>query len=212
MQILQKRDKRSVGLMELIDRVKYWFQNLMPDVLVKTMKKDRKEANLEEAMMNIFLSYVPLSALIFLLFVLIAVLGGEGEGRGISLIIGIVIGLLIPVLAVLDFILSHGLLWLVAKALGGTGEYKKQAFFASLPTSAIYLLSVILIFIFVIPCIGLILILIITIYFTYMHFLVVREIHKLDNVKAAAVTLSPYIIFGLVLVIIFAILFGLMML
>lgn len=112
--------------------------------------------------------------------------------------IGAVVG---AILAVLGSLIMSGVEFVVAKLLGGTGDFATHYFLPSLFVIPVTILSLILNFI---PILGSILGFILALYNLYLITLAYKEAHGLSTLKAVLVWLLPVIvIFGL-----FILLFG----
>lgn len=109
-----------------------------------------------------------------------------GAGAGIT---GAVCGGLLG--GLIGFYLGNGFVYLAARILGGTGDYVTQTYLASLFTVPIGIVSGVL---SIIPCVGPIIALVISIYGIVLNARVVKVTHNLTTGKSVVAVLSPAII------------------
>jgi len=177
--------------MDVINRVGFWFDNLKPEVLEQTMEKQKAEASLKEAFINLALASLPISLLIFIFMAVF----GQLNGVVLGLIISIAIIIFLPLI---EFV-SQGIYWIIAKLLGGSGTYAQQTYFRSISASVILLISILLIIPLLIPCIGIIVRLIIALFLSYYQYLVIKSVHGLSTSRSIAVVLAPVLLIVLLM-------------
>ncbi len=158
-------------------------------------------------------SYAILGAVLgVLLGLMIAFFGAvfaATPGLGFLAALGI---LAVPVLAiglalleVIGSLIGSAILFVFAKLLGGTGDFKTHYFLPSLYIIPITLLS----FVFnVIPILGAILGFILGLYTMYLLTMAMKEAHGLSTLKADLVWLLPIIVVILLVVLLFGALFA----
>lgn len=185
--------------MDLIKRVKFWFENLKPDVFDNTMKKEKSKASLREAFINLALSSVPYALLMVIMALLLIV-----QGSWIETLLVLILAFAFVVLIPIGVFIGQGFYWVVARLFGGQGSFTEQTYFMSYPESAFNLISVFTL----IPCLGYLVSLVIGIYSLYLQYRATKQVHGLSSLRSAAVVLSPIIL--VIFVVIIAIMISLM--
>lgn len=117
-----------------------------------------------------------------------------GLFTGAGLIWGLIIGL---VAALLFSFVGTGLFWLMAKLLGGKGEFTRQYYLYSLFGAPIAIASIL----GILPVIGQVISILLSLYSLYPLTISIREIHGFDTLKAVLSWLVPGIILLVIAVI-----------
>jgi len=153
--------------------------------------KIAKKANLVGGLQHVAVGYLINGILTFIAVALFGtMLGGAlgmtaGIGFGIvTMIVGIIFGIILS-------LIGAGLIWIVAKLLGGTGEYGTQYHLTSAPLAAVLIIQGVLSFI---PFLGAIIGGLISIYYLYPLTLAIKEAHKFSTLKAVAAWAIPAIV------------------
>ncbi len=201
--------RNLTGLTELLlmvlERIKLWFRFLEPSKTDQIMQEQKSKADLKEAVINVALSSLVPAVGALLLFAIIGLFFGSianslfgsissemggvlGGALGLGLIVfGIIYAVMIIVLEPIVLLVGQGISFLIAKLLGGKGKYTEQVYFSSFVTSAWNIVFPLL----VIPCLGSILSIIIAVYSIYLNYKIIKTVHQLDRLRAAAVVLIP---------------------
>jgi len=147
----------------------------------KTLAKASKgKASLVDAAIVMALAGLVSGAIGGLFFGIIGLIAGAVSGA-----IGALIG---------SFI-WNGAVWIMAKALGGKGEFPKQYYLYSLFGAPIGIASAV---IGIIPMIGGIISGLLSLYMLWPLTLSIKQVHKLDTVKAVLAWLVPGIILAII--------------
>lgn len=85
-------------------------------------------------------------------------------------------------------LLWSGLLWLIAKLLGGTGSFEKQSF---LLASFIAPLVMVGVLVYILPLLGPIMMMFLAGYTLYLTYFALKVVHGLPSGKAATAVLTP---------------------
>lgn len=114
--------------------------------------------------------------------------GGAGAGLAIS---GIVVSL---ILTPIFFLIGVGIFWLVARMLGGQGEFGRYAYLISTFYAPLNVVSAV---VSLVPILGGCVSLAILIYEVVLTYFATKVEHRLSSGKAIAVALTPVILFGI---------------
>ncbi|RLG19236.1 hypothetical protein DRN67_03250 [Candidatus Micrarchaeota archaeon] len=192
--------------MDIMNLLKDSFETLKkPTMLVK--RKDK--ADLTEAVKNFAIGGAiggliggVLSA--FFQFIM-SVLSGNVVGAFFQLLLTPIFMIVFAIiLAPIGNLIMNGLYYLVAKALGGKATYAQQTYLVSIPSIVGLAISVIL---SAVPFIGsFILAPLFGLYLLYITVVVIRDVHQLEIVKAAAAVILPIIAISFVVMVLAAIL------
>lgn len=176
--------------MGLMERIKLWFRGFNYKEIPSLVKEYQKNPTVGDAALNVFLGALVTGATVFLYFVIWgSIYGTQGlPGQmGVFLTFAIIYAIAIIIFALAFFLISEGVYWVLAKALGGKGAYAHQVQVASLPRAACMALAPI----FFIPCIGSIISMVASFYQIFLIYLIIKEVHKLSGARAAVVVLIP---------------------
>jgi hypothetical protein len=185
--------------MDIIKEVKLWISCLNPKTFKEVMAKEKGKGDLIEACKNILIASVILAIPVGLVLVVLSLALGAAMPSYFGVpapLIAVLYVILIVILAPISFLIMQGVYWVLAKALGGKGEYRQQAYFASLFTAGVYILSILCI----VPCLGSIVSLALLILVIYLEYVLIMAVHKLGSWKAALVAVAPILAFILVYV------------
>lgn len=109
--------------------------------------------------------------------------------------------ILFAVLEVIGTLIGFGILYVIAKLLGGTGDFKTHYY---LPSLYILPLMVLMLVLAIIPILGAIANLVLMVYSLYLLTLAFKEAHGLSTGKAVLVWLLPIVLFIILWVVLFA--------
>lgn len=186
--------------MQFVERVESWLDNLNPGTLKSTIRQSSGKANLMEASFNLLIASLLPAALLTLLRM------AFGFTELAILLISIVITIQ------LEFFIAQGIYWIFARAFGGSGSFTRQAYLMSLPQAAlIAVLTLVMLFFILLSSPVLssansitvmsyllpILAIPVLLYRTYLQYLVIKPVHKLNMVRAASAVLMPIFLFVL---------------
>ncbi len=108
---------------------------------------------------------------------------------------------LFAVLEVIGTLIGFGILYVIAKLLGGSGDFKTHYY---LPSLYVLPLTVLMLVLAVIPFLGALVNLVLLFYSAYLLTMAFKEAHGLSTLKAALVWLLPVIVLVLFWVVMFA--------
>lgn len=169
----------------------------------ETLPKMVKKANLMAGIQHLAVGLVVWAVVTAIVDMvgLAAVGGAFGAAAGVM---GAIVGAIGMFIAVLIF---AGLMWVMAKILGGVGEYGAQLHMTSAPYAPVLIVSAVL---NIIPLAGALLGMLVGLYYLYPLTIALREVHKLSTLKAVAVWLIPSIVLAIVFAIIGAVLLAML--
>ena len=213
-----------------IKKIPYSRLQVWKDLLFEplpTIKSESKNASLMRGAKDIAvadLAYTIIVALymagymgFFFALALIPALSMGGAGGLGACIVPAVIGVLIVIAGIIALVLfgvigwlfTSGVEFLLAKLLGGNGEFKVHAYLEALQSAGMMTALVPFMALYLIPCfllcIGIIaqpFMIALSIYNLYVRYLIVKQVHNLTRNKAIATVLIPVIV-SFVLVIVF---------
>ena len=139
-------------------------------------------------------------------------IGGASGGQmallfGFSTVWVLALLVIIPIFMVIIPFITAGLGYILCRILGGKGTFTNQFYHFSLIASG---LAVITSLLDLIPCVGSLIGLILSVYYLYPTFLVYRSVHKLSNIRAGFVTILPVVLI-IIAIILLVMLFASMM-
>ncbi len=199
--------------MSIIRRYEQMFRSLAPENLKAQLKS--MKGTLGDGAINIILSSIIASLMILVVFAIqmafmgtASILGGTSlestAFAGLGIVLVLLIAVLIPVLAVVGSLIVTGVMWIIAKLLGGSGTFTQQFFQFSYPMGGIMIISSV---IGIIPCLGDLVSLVLSLYSLYIAFEIYRSVHKLSDARAILIVALPIILvilLGLLIVVLFA--------
>lgn len=191
----------------VVDRIKLWLSFLNPSDTDRILKQYKGKGTLKEALINIVLSSLVPAGAMLIIFVLIglflgAVFGGlaslgdagglmAGAGFGVgTIIIGIIYAVIVVIMTPIVWFIVHGIYWVLAKLLGGTGSYIEQFYFGSFVVGATNILMPL----YFIPCVGMLASMVVSLYTYFLIYKIVKSVHGLSTGRAAAVVLIPIVL------------------
>lgn len=204
-----------MGIGEIFGTVFGWAFNLFPYPNAKkwlgvftnpheTMKKEMK-GSLGDGVKDLLVSSIPyaiLSGIVTLVNELI--FGGNILSGILSFIMSVV---LLPIVVLVAMLLGTGVVWVIAKVLGGKGTYTSQFYLSALVASGGLVISTVLVIPTAIPLIGLIFAIVsfvIGLYQIYLYMKLVRMTHSVSRVVAAISVLLPLAVVAIILFVLFA--------
>lgn len=177
---------KQVGVLIVFnDLVKSFELYLHPKELVK----EKTKANFNEG--SFFVAkYVAVLGLIIGLFAgfFASFIPFIGPFVGFGLIL--LLPLLLPLLVVLGLVIGTGLQYLPAKFLGGKGSFTQHFYLWAL----IYPASLIISLLQFIPAVGFLVMIALFFYNLYISFIIVKDLHKLSDLKTIFVLLFPLVL------------------
>jgi len=162
-----------------------------------TFPKMVKTANLGGGLQHLAVGYVVYAILSFIAAIIVGTLIGGAAGLALGASLGIMGAIVMIIGGIIGGLIAAGIMWIIAKILGGVGSYGAQLHMTSAPLAFILVLSGILSFI---PIVGSIIALLLMIYYLYPLTIALREAHKFSTLKAVACWLLPIIIVGIIVV------------
>jgi hypothetical protein len=173
------------------------FFDVWKDALMKpfaTFEKMKKGADLMEGFKHVLVAGVIAGVLgaIGAYFGLAAVAsagGPFGSAFAGMAMVGILIGT--PIMAVIGWLLMSLVYFVFAKLLGGSGSYTLQTYLIALYTAPLMVLSAV---VGLIPVLGSILGMLLSLYGLYLLTMALKSAHGFDTIKAALVWIIPVVI------------------
>lgn len=165
-----------------------------------TMQGDLKTVDRREAMK----SYALVGAVFGLIIGLgIASLGGllSTLGGNAGLLIGglgvlaiIVFPVLLAIFSVIGGFIGVGIMYLIAKALGGTGTFDQQFYLSSRLIWPMFFAMIGVFILTLIPVVGVLISFVWNLYSIYLQVMLVSVAHKVSKLKALLIVLVPIIL------------------
>lgn len=166
---------------------------------VSSMGAMKKEASLTG-----IITTIVLAGLLIWLGSFLSTVIGFGFGFAMALIFGIAV---IPIMLVIVGLIGSGLIWALAKILGGTGGYFEQTSAFSILFASAVLLAFPFSVLSGLPALGFIFYLLglaVGVYNLYNFFLVIREVHKVSDIRALAILAIPILTGAVLAMLVFA--------
>lgn len=207
---------------EIAERIPYGRLKIWKDVLFKPKetlrKEERGESLLRGAKDIAVVNLVELGFLgvLFLLFsgfliLLIMIIARHSLDRvgGVAnlflIVVAIVVGIILALtlISVLGWLATTAIEFLAARLLGGKGTFRKHAYLSALNRAAFMLCYLPFSLILIIPIIGYAaypISLFISIYCMYIQYLVIRQVHKLSQLRSIAVAVIPTLLTTIVMI------------
>lgn len=164
----------------------------------QSMPKLAPNANLGSGLQHLAVGFV-ISGIIsaILIFISSIIAGPSAAAVGDIGLMAVVFSIIVGFIGAL---LGAGLIWIMAKILGGKGEYGQQLHMTSAPLAFLMVVTSIL---NIIPLAGALIGILLNLYYLYPMTVAIREAHKFSTLKAIAAWLLPIIIV-VIIVFIFA--------
>lgn len=161
-----------------------------------TFKAQAKKADYAEAVKHVGIAGIIQGILtgILLMMGLSAVGGILGYGMlgaSIGIMSIVLLAILVPISAIIGLFIGSGILYIIAKILGGKGDYQTQTYLMAIYMAPIGIISGVL---GMIPLAGIVIALIAMIYAIYLLTLSLKETHKYSTGKAVLTWLLPVIV------------------
>jgi len=194
--------------MKVLQRYEQMFRSLAPENLKAQLK--RTKGTLGDGAINIILASIISSIILLGMGVFqMAIVGttsmvGDAPFEtalisGMSSTLIILIAIISPILMVISSLIVTGVMWAVAKLLGGKGTFTQQFFQFSYPMGGIVIISSV---VGLVPCIGDLISIALSLYSLYIAFEIYRSVHKLDDARAILLVALPIILFILAIILI----------
>ncbi|MCP4363000.1 MAG: YIP1 family protein [Chloroflexi bacterium] len=90
----------------------------------------------------------------------------------------------------LGTMLWSGLLWLIARAMGGSGSFEQQTYLIAAFTAPLVMLNAVL---YLFPLLGPLLVLGMTLYMFYLTYFALKVVHQLSSGKTATLIITPVV-------------------
>jgi len=162
-----------------------------------------KNANLGAGIQHLVVGYLMYEILTFIAATLIGKIMGGALGMSFGASFGLTKAVMGIIIGIVFGLISGGIIWVFAKLLGGTGSYGAQLHMTSAPLAFVLVLQGIFSFI---PFVGLMIGVLISLYYLYPLTLAIKEAHNLSTLKALAAWILPIIIVFVLLAILAVIL------
>lgn len=180
------------------------------DIIIKpepTMQGDLKRVDRREAMKT----YAIAGAIIGLVMgIAVASLGGllSGLAGGLGALfigLGVVAIILFPiafaVISVLGSFVGTGIMYLIAKALGGKGTFDQHYYLSSRLIWPTFFATIGIFILTLIPAVGVLINFIWNVYSIYLQVVLIAVAHKVSKLKALVIILLPLIVVSIILMI-----------
>ncbi len=193
--------------MGIVGTLRFWVMNLDPSTYQRLMDERKGKGTVVEALKTAFFSSVLPAIATAVIFILLGLMfgalfgalfslagsssnAGLGAGVGFGLlyiVIGLVAAVFQLVLGPVFFLIGQGVQWVLARILGGKGSFAEQAYFSSYIYAGYATVSVLAF----IPCVGSIVVMVAAILILYLTFIMLKQVHSLSSLRAAAVIIIP---------------------
>jgi len=164
------------------------FKNWI-DVLTRpkeTFAKEKANSSIGKGVANILVASIFIGILISVVSII-----SRNDILGVVFVFVITI-----VVAMMGFFISNIIYYVVAKLLGGKGNFEEQFYLTAIFTAPLTILAIFS----AIPLIGMIVEVGVTLYMLYLLTLAIKEVHNLSTIKAILVWLIPIIVIAIVIV------------
>lgn len=155
---------------------------------VETLKTEKKNTDLMEGIKQVAIAFaIPgLLAGLVLVFIgsMLAFIPGAGFLAGLGIIAIIAAPIFSAVFGVIAMAIGQAVLYVVSTAMGGKGTYEQQFYLSAIWSAPLMLLSMIL---GVVPFLGALLSLLLSLYGLYLLWLTLKAVHGFDDTKAIIV-------------------------
>ncbi len=157
---------------------------------------EKEKASLVEAVKNVAVSGLIMGVIVGIIYAFlgIAMIGANGGssttgaiGGSILLFFALLMVVILPVIYILDLFICSAAYFVIAKILGGKGDFKTQTYFISLILAPLLILSLF----GIIPLIGFIFLILISVYSIYLMIIAIRETHEFSTLRAAITYFIP---------------------
>ncbi len=173
--------------------------SLVPDNLKKQLAEEK--GTVGEGVKYVLLGSLVAGIINGIVILLYALMGGDAASA-LFLVLAYVIA--VPIISVIFSFIGNGIMYFIAKALGGNGTFGNQHYHFSVTGSGV---SIVASLVSWIPCIGGVIGLVLGLYYFYVTYLIYRAVHNLSSGKAIVLTVLPIVVL-IVLAIVFAAIFG----
>ena len=160
----------------------------------ETFRAEKERASLGDAIKNVGLAGLICGVIFGLLF---GLFGGLSFGDITFLIIALMLSIIVfPIVIIISLLFESLIFFILAKILGGGGDFSTQTYLISLFTAPLVIISLVQF----IPVIGWILGILIMLYSLYPLTIALRESHGFSIARAILTWLIPYIVLILILI------------
>lgn len=175
--------------------IEIWKSAIMQPA--KTFSSERRNADFKEGAWHVGLAGV----ITGFIAGLVALLFGTAVGGAIGSTIGIaafVMGIVLtPIISVIMWLIGSGIIYIVAKLLGGKGDFKLQSYLFAIYMAPISIISTIIGVIPVVNMLGIV----VTLYSLYLLTLAIKESHRFTTMKAVITWLIPAVLLMIVVLV-----------
>ncbi|MBI5051122.1 YIP1 family protein [Candidatus Micrarchaeota archaeon] len=178
----------------------------------ETMQKELKNASVMEGIKELVIASIPFTILSMIAGVIMTVLFPSpffAVSPVNALVNGAINIVLIPIIWTVVLLLFTGVVWILAKIMGGTGTFAQQFYLSSLVQAGYLLPAGILVLLSIIPFLNILVYIVWFVFLCYSLYLdmkIVRMVNNLSRVKAAIAYLLPIVVVMAILAIMFAVL------
>jgi hypothetical protein len=165
---------------------------------IQTFKKEKKNADLTEGAKNIALAGLITGLISGLVFLVVGSIYSMANPYAMGLIgIPAFVAILIvsPIVSVIGWLISSGIYYLIARLLGGRGDYKTQSYLIALYSAP---MGIVITVLNLVPILGSILSLLGAIYSLYLLTLSLKETHGFSTGKAVLTWLIPFLVIAVI--------------
>jgi hypothetical protein len=133
---------------------------------------------------------------------------GLGMMGGAELLGGVFGLILIPIFTLIGSFIACGVMWGIAKLLGGTGDFASQYYHFAVPGGGLMIVQSV---VGLVPCVGGLVGLVLWVYSFYLAYLIYQSVHKISSGKAIVLVALPVvlaIVAGVLMFLMFAAMFS----
>lgn len=198
----------------VLERYKKMILSLWPDNLKEQLAKENgtvKDGLIALILSSVFYGICGGVSRILSGFMIFGTVDSETYSSiiGAKLCAGVLIPIIIPILMVVLSFVGNGIIYYIARALGGKGTYEQQFYHVSIFFGGILILSGVFSITIDLCFLG-ILTWILRLYGLYLAYLVFKSVHKLSTGRAVLLTAMPVILIVVALVVIIILIFTMM--
>ncbi len=165
-----------------------------------TMQGDLKSVDRREAMKSYALVGAVFGLILGLGFAtlggLLSTLGGSAGALfgGLGVLAIIVFPILLAILTVIGSLIGTGIMYLIAKALGGSGTFDQQFYVSSRLVWPAFFATIGIFFLTLIPFVGVLISFVWNLYSLYLQVVLISVVHKVSKMKGLVIMLVPLIL------------------
>ncbi|MFA6035733.1 MAG: Yip1 family protein [Candidatus Micrarchaeia archaeon] len=131
----------------------------------------------------------------------LALFGSFAAAGGSGLLVfgglyGLFLIIAVPIMSIIIAFILQGIIYAIARMLGGKGSFADQFYLMAIPTSVMTLSAILQLA----PCVGALAVLAIALYLLFVEIVIIRDLHQISVLKAAFATLAIPLVITIVIV------------